>query len=220
MCAALVRFAELSWRLALATLLLCCCPCPRPRPGGAAAVGSGRSAHCGAVARRRRQMCGRAEAMSCTRIPSSTRRWRAVTPFSAKRGEPFNLGVRRGRRDARGVWSVFRSPRNPTGEWLASHLAGPWHHRHRQQLRALPTARSHGIRTDDSIVAGGQVRRCAHRLQGSVRAGRTPTWNHGPRRLTPLMPCAPCATSLQLCLRAGWLSVSRRAGRRYGPPTS
>ena len=34
-----------------------------------------------------------------------------------------------------------------------------------QQLRALPTARSHRVCTDNSLVAGGQIRRCSHRLR-------------------------------------------------------
>ena len=46
-----------------------------------------------------------------------------------------------------------------------------------------------------------------------MRVGRTPTLNHGPRRLTPLMQSAPCATSHQLCPRAGWLLGYSQGGQ-------
>ena len=76
MWAALVRFAELSWRLGLAISALAG-PVRVDDLGGAAAVGSVRGAPCGAVARRRARCLG--EPRPC-RAPGSLLRRAAGGP--------------------------------------------------------------------------------------------------------------------------------------------
>ena len=181
--------------------------------GAAAAGGSGRSAHCGAVAGCRRRCLGKPR--PC-RAPGAILRPPLDDALGTRQSmaRRLHVGVRRGRRETRSLRSVFRTRRTRTGEWLASHLARPWHHRHWTRLRPFSTARSHGIRTDDSNrfwPKNTPLR--SPTTRDSVRAGRTPTSNHGPRRSTPLMRSAPCATSRNcICALGGRRLLTGRAG--------